>query len=537
MDDLTVGSLVRWASAPEAPLGVVVGLDATRVEVRFDRGDEVRTFARAARALDRVSFQGPVRRWSTGSIGVVQRQSNANPPRWQVIIDGRVLTIPESDLRPHILQDPVSRIRSGNCGSPRQFWLALTARKYELDNSNSELVSLGESRVDLKPHQVSVVHRVITHYPHRFLLCDEVGLGKTIEAGLVVKELKARGIADRVLAIVPPNLMRQWQFELKTKFNEVFSIMNSDTVRYLRSTQGLDGNPFERHANVIVSSSWIATDEWARLANEVDWDVVIVDEAHHARVRRSGTRTQETRLYKVVRQLVSPEAFSKRSALFLTATPMQLDSRELYSLIELLDPALFPTPGHFDRHRAKMPGLNRLVNDLRIHADGATPPPADALERISEWLGRSEAEVATQLTSGAEGVERICQELSARHLLSEVLIRNRKQVVGGFMPRHAHRWEVHLTDEERTALRAVEQYVRDGYARAERTNDQAAGFVMVIFQKLMASSIRALRQSLDRRRERLEQRSTAVLGMHSMKRRLRDAQEQLSENDGLDGMR
>jgi ATP-dependent helicase HepA len=532
MDDLTVGSLVSWMSAPGAPLGVVVGLDPGRVEVRFDLDDGVRTFARASRPLARVTLHGAVRRASTGAIGVVQRQTNADPPRWQVILDGRVVTIPESDLRPHVLQDPVSRIRSGTRGTPRQFWLALTARKYELDRRNSELVSLGESRVDLKPHQVSVVHRVITQYPHRFLLCDEVGLRKTIEAGLVIKELRARGIADRILIIVPPNLMRQWQFELKTKFNETFSIMNSETVRYLRSTQGLDGNPFERHGNVIVSSSWIAMDEWAKLATEVDWDVVVVDEAHHARVRRSGNRTQETRLYKVVRQLVSPEAFSKRSALFLTATPMQLDSGELYSLIDLLDPALFPTLGHFDRHRAQMPGLNRLVNDLRMDANDPPLVSPDALDRISRWLDLPESDVAAKLAAGSEGVEAVCQALSSRHLLSEVLIRNRKQVVGGFMPRHAHRWEVQLTDEELAALRAVEEYVKEGYARAERAKDQAAGFVMIIFQKLMASSIRALRQSLDRRRERLAHRSTSASGMLSMRRQLKDAQE-LAESDGL----
>ena len=85
---------------------------------------------------------------------------------------------------------------------------------------NRDLISLSESRVALKPHQVAVVHRVVTSYPHRFLLCDEVGLGKTIEAGIILKELRARKSADRVLIIVPPNLMRQWQFELKTKFNE-----------------------------------------------------------------------------------------------------------------------------------------------------------------------------------------------------------------------------------------------------------------------------------------------------------------------------
>lgn len=140
------------------------------------------------------------------------------------------------------------------------------------------------------------------------------------------------GNVVRCLVIVPPNLVRQWQFELKSKFNETFSIINRDTVRYLTATQGFDGNPFEAYSSVIVSSSWIAQPEWATLAADTAWDMVIVDEAHHARVRISGNRREETRLYKVVRQLASPDAFSKRAALFLTATPMQLDSRELYSL-------------------------------------------------------------------------------------------------------------------------------------------------------------------------------------------------------------
>lgn len=532
MEQLPVGSLVVWDAGPGSPTGVVVSADSRHVTVRFDGSDEVRSFARSARSVRRVLLQGAVRRSSTGSVGVVDGQSHQDPPRWRVILDGRAVTVAESDLRPHILLDPLSRMQSHHWGSPRQFWLALAARGYDLAMRNSELVALSESRVDLKPHQVSVVHRVITHYPHRFLLCDEVGLGKTIEAGLIIKELKARGIADRVLVIVPPNLMRQWQFELKTKFNETFAIMNSDTVRYLRQTQGSDENPFERHGNVIVSSSWIAMAEWGRLATAVDWDAVIVDEAHHARVRRSGNRTQETNLYKIVRQLVSPEAFSKRAALFLTATPMQLDSGELYSLIELLDPALFPTYAHFEQHRGRMPGLNRLVNDLRINTARTIELDDPTLDRIGQWLGIPAPEVATQLKEGPEAVERICEELSARHLLSEILIRNRKQVVGGFMPRQAHRWEVHLTTQELTALRAVEDYVREGYARADRTKDQATGFVMVIFQKLMASSIWALRQSLSRRRERLELRSSSAAGTKATRRRLQDAREE-SDNDAL----
>lgn len=238
--------------------------------------------------------------------------------------------------------------------------------------------------------------------------------------------------------------------------------------------------------------------------------MVIVDEAHHARVRVSGNKREETRLYKAVRDVVSPEAFSKRSALFLTATPMQLDSRELFSLVELLDPALFPTVEHFERHRASVPGLSRLVHDLTSY--GFPLPdenPVEVIERVAAWLGRDVDSVATDLAGGEASIGRVCDDLASRHLLSEILIRNRKKMIGGFMPRQAHRWEVDLTDQERLALNAVEAYVREGFARADRTHDMAVGFVMVIFQRLMASSIRALRVSLDRRRQRLEGNAAA----------------------------
>ena len=537
MSELVAGGLVRWPTAPGSPMGVVVEVDGPRVRVRFDGDSESKVFNARAGAVERVELSGMVRRVSNGTIGLLHAPTTSAPPRWQVILGGRLVTIAEADLRPHLLDDPHGRLIEGRLGSARQFALAMTARRYELENLTNDLVSLGEARVDIKPHQVSVVHRVITNYPHRFLLCDEVGLGKTIEAGMVLKELRARGAANRVLVIAPPNLLRQWQFELKSKFNESFSIINSDTVKYLRSTQATAENPFEVFDSVLVSSSWITVANWAKLAAETSWDMVIVDEAHHARVRRSGNRREETRLYKVVRDLASPDAFSKRAALFLTATPMQLDSGELYSLVELLDPALFPTEEHFDAHRSAVPGLSRLVHELSEH--GFPIPeddPALVIERVATWLDLSGTEAERRLSAGEESIASLCEELSARHLLSEVLIRNRKKIVGGFMPRHAHRWEVELSAPERTALNAVEAYVREGYARAERTNDSAFGFVMVIFQKLMASSIRALRTSLDRRRGRLEKSSEAPVLSKNTKAMLEGLGERLENDDYVNAL-
>ena len=363
-----------------------------------------------------------------------------------------------------------------------------------------ELVSLGQVGVDIKPHQVSVVHKVVSNYPHRFLLCDEVGLGKTIEAGMALKELRARGGAQRVLAIVPPNLIRQWQFEMKSKFNESFSVLNTDTVRFLEDQKRAE-NPFTFSQSILCSSYWVSHPKWADLCAQVNWDMVIVDEAHHARSHRSGNTT---RLYRLVRRLAEPDYFANRSMLFLTATPMQLDTHELYSLVELLDPALFPSEEHFERHRRAVPGLSRLVEQLNRHGFPSPDEEQDAtVSQVADWLELDEHSARRRLSSNGEELKRLTSELADRHLLSEVLIRNRKAIVGGFWPRQAYRWEVELTPEETAALQAVEEYVQYGFQVAEGSNNAPIGFVMVTFQKLMASSIAAIRTSLGRRRERV----------------------------------
>jgi SNF2 family DNA or RNA helicase len=506
--DSSIGVLVRWPASAAQQLGVISKHDGRRVTVEFDDGQS-RMFSLDAAPLERVELKGQVVRRSTTEAGFIVEGPNGTPPVWKVAFLGaggafRTKSVPEADLRPYVATSPIERMTARQTAGPKKANLALVARHYDLEHRTNELVSLGQARVDLKPYQVSVVHRVVTSYPHRFLLCDEVGLGKTIEAGMILKELRARGQAKRTLIIVPPNLVRQWQFELRTKFNETFSVFNTNTVRYIEST-GDRGNPFASHDSVIVSSSWITYGSRnPELVTQVDWDMIILDEAHHARQRRYGNKVEMTQLYRLMHKLAAPGQFSNRALLMLTATPMQLETHELYSLVELLDPALFPSAAHFEAHRRRAPGLNQLVDNLRQH--GFPPPdeaPTDTVSRVAAWLGIDEELAAKRLRAGSDEIETVCDDLAKQHLLSEVLIRNRKSVVGGFMPRRAHRWEVELTLAETSALDAVEDYVTSGWDRARRTGDNATGFVMTIFQKLMASSIRALRQSLIGRRDRL----------------------------------
>ena len=505
--DLVVGALVQWTgSQSNDDYGVIAEIDHRTVKVRWDTDEHPTQFVANNPPLLRAELnRRPAQRMSTAeSVIPIQPVTTSTLPMWECLLAGNLtpVNVPEADLRPIPITDPVERFQRDMIGSLENYRVQEVTRWYLWQHMHNDLVSLGNVRVDIMPHQVGVVHKVISNYPHRFLLCDEVGLGKTIEAGMALKELRIRGGAKRVLIIAPANLAFQWQFEMKTKFNEEFAILNTSTVNHIRN-EGFTGNPFTRYERMICSSRWISNKRWADLCKDIDWDLVIVDEAHHARVHADG---RETQLYRAVHELaLANDAARRRSLLLLTATPMQLGTHEIYGLVELIDPVLFPSPQDFEKHRNSVPGLNGLVERLKSQNSSIS---SNDVQQISEWLEIGIDAVKQRLSSGQDERDTLADELSDRHLLSEVMIRNRKSVVGGFMPRVAARWEVELSREEIEAIGALEEYIQYGFNLAEGTGGNAIGFVMVTFQKLMASSIAAIKSSLIARRERIQRRQT-----------------------------
>ncbi len=490
------GALVQW----KEKFAVVETLSANRIEVRFDSG-EAQTFTVQSGVLQRYPFEigAQVCRVTDQVVGVIIAPLPGNGfPTWKVSFPGSLVNIAESGLRPAVIDDPLERMRGGQLGKAIDFNLRSVAADYWTAHQHDELVSLAHARVDLKPYQVSVVHRVVSNYPHRFLLCDEVGLGKTIEAAMILKELRARGQARRTLILTPSGLSRQWQFELKTKFNESFAIYNSDTLKYLR-TKG-STNPWCDHDSVITSHTWASwTPERIAEIADVDWDLVIVDEAHHARIHRDGHRTQ---LFRLVEQLAARREFGRRAVLFLTATPLQLDRSELYSLVEMLDPVLFSSEEDFDDHITSLSGLNKTVERLDSGIDTEVGHEDGLVADIARYL-EVDTDEAERLI-GERGPAGVGQMLRGKHRLSEILIRNRKSVVQGFQPRYATRWRVTLSPEEEQVQQRMEALVQEGFRLAEETNQQSIGFLMVILQKLLYSSSRALLTSLHRRRDKLQ---------------------------------
>ena len=342
MPELVVESLVKFVPQP-GTLGILTAFHGNVATVVWDAGVDLSNSVNIG-SLARVSLQHPVQHRLTDAVSHALEPVSDDPPRWRVTLPDGVSVVPEQFLRPHQPIDPLSRIRQGQFAPFRKLKLVLTTWNHYLAYRHQDLMTLAHTRVDLKPYQIGVAHRVISpsSYPHRFLLCDEVGLGKTIEAGIILKELRARGLAKRCLVIAPPELQRQWQFELKTKFNETFAILNRETVHTLQNTQALDDeNVFQREDSVIVSSRWIVDDPQRSQTIAADWDIIIVDEAHHVRSKRTGDRIVTTKLYDLVAKLAEKGRVSTKALLLLTATPMQLQTHELYSLVELCDPVLF----------------------------------------------------------------------------------------------------------------------------------------------------------------------------------------------------
>src|SRR6516164_4355280 len=212
-------------------------------------------------------------------------------------------------------------------GDPVRFRLGIEAMRLGLAYEYDPYFSLSIARVDPLPHQLEAVYDYFLKLPRiRFLLADDPGAGKTIMAGLLIKELKIRGLVKRTLIVTPANLSFQWQRELKDKFRENFEVIRSDV---LRANYG--SNPWQEKNQVITSVSWVSRIEDAKDSLlRSQWDLIIVDEAHKMSASSADHKTLAYRL---------GEALSQRTDHFLlmTATPHKGDPQNFCLFLSLLD--------------------------------------------------------------------------------------------------------------------------------------------------------------------------------------------------------
>jgi len=319
------------------------------------------------------------------------------------------------------------------------------------------LVAPIDSPVIPLPHQIRALSRVISHNQTtgqlRFLLADEVGLGKTIEAGLIMRELKLRGLAQRILVVAPKGLITQWVAEMRLHFNETFHLLlpsNSnqaiDTKQNLWQQQEQVVCPMDSVKPVEGRRGWSAERLAAYNRQRFDdlisagWDLIVVDEAH-----RLGGSSDQVARYQLGQGLADAAPY----LLLLSATPHQGKSDAFRRLMSLLDADAFPDEGSIRR------------------------------DKVRPYVVRTEKREAIDATGDSL-----------------------------FQPRHTHlyavAWNV-ARPAQRQLYDAVSDYAREGYNQALREKKNYIGFLLILMQRLVTSSTRAVRATLERRLEALRQ--------------------------------
>jgi SNF2 family DNA or RNA helicase len=432
-----------------------------------------------------------VRRISTGEDGVV---IGSGPGSLLKVAFANGTVLVHADELSDAPDEPTEQLTLGQIGHAEPYALRLQSLYLRHAYQYDPLTCLGNARIEPQLHQVYVARRVTHKLQPRMILADEVGLGKTVEAGLIIKELRARGLVSRVLVVVPASLQLQWQSELRSKFNEEFDVIDSAALQYL----GKGGaNPWMARPNVICSLNLAANPKHAERIVEAEWDLVIFDEAHRVRRSLQGRKVNSTQAYKLADELKD----LVNGLLLLTATPMQVHPFELYSLIELVEPGLYETFDGYEQRRDMLPQLNKLMKALNGWRAMSAADQATAVREQAALLRELgvDAKGAMSLLGEDSQRERVQDQLVAMHPLSEALVRNRKAEIGGFTSREARTIPVALDDDELALYEEVTEYIRNGYNRAQAERNIALGFVMVTYHKMLASSSHAIRQSFRRR--------------------------------------
>jgi ATP-dependent helicase HepA len=434
------GMKVRYALQPEWGVGHLIRTleGGALAEVLFPGREQPTLVRTKGQALLPHPFQAGDRvRTAKGRAGTITgEESGARGLRRYLLRydDGEEDELPESEVRAEPpASDLLSTLREGRVAESRAFLLRRQALHLDEERRNDALGALLASRIMVKPHQIGVVQRVLSARRPRFILADEVGLGKTIEAGMVFSALRLSGLAARVLVVAPSHLTVQWLAELFHKFNQLFTLLDPSRLEASREEQP-GTSPWARFPKIVTSLELLSRSaDQVREVAEAGWDLVIVDEAHHLRGERA---------------FAAVEALASRSwgLLLLTATPMQLDPDEYRALLTLLDPVTAPRPAEL---RSRLSRQEELSSIVRALLEGSEAEVRGAARRLRARFPQD------RRLAALTGRDELLTHLAETYSLSEALIRNRRARVGGFSERRLHRHVVEPPESERLAREAV----------------------------------------------------------------------------------
>ncbi len=417
----------RWTSAsqPELGLGLVISAEGDRVEICFPAAEEVRQYVFSSAPLIRVHFkEGDRIKNQAGEEFTVTAIEDR---------DGLLVYLSgEEEIREEHLFDalsfikPEERLLAGQCDDLRSYELRVQALQQNGRFRSSPARGFSGARIDLIPHQLAIAAEAASRLAPRILLADEVGLGKTIEACLIMHRLHLTGRAARVLILVPEPLVHQWFVELLRRFNLLFAIFDEDRCNSIQSTEE-DLNPF-LDSQLILSATEFLTNhpQRAEQARAAGFDLLIVDEAHHLQ----WNPETPSPAYSVI------EALSKVAAslLLLTATPEQLGPEGHFARLRLLDPERFPDLASFRQEAKEYEPLADVVGRL---SEGA------ALTRDDKAFISARSERSATLLAALDNEDSASRKSLARDLVDcfgtgRVMFRNTRERLTGFPERKLH---------------------------------------------------------------------------------------------------
>lgn len=402
-----------------------------------------------------------------------------------------------------------------------------------------ERVGEATSAVVPWPHQVHAFHRMYDNWPPKLLIADEVGLGKTIQAGMLLRQAWLAGKARRILILAPKAVLRQWQIELREKFNLNVPIYEDKQLQWFpspalqgRDRQAVEDDEWYKQPILLASSHLMRRRERVQqLENAEPWDIIVLDEAHHAR-RKGGIKLSKdtpNQLLRLMRSLKS----RTQGLILLTATPMQVAPLEVWDLLSLLDMPEEWSADHFlkffelashpapdEKDLAFMARLFRVMEEryqpLSL-ADAIRLEPTQRKIIANKVLKALRADSTIPLKMLQAEERRYAQALMKFYSPTRVLIsRHTRELLrryhraGKLAARIATRkvtdFLVALSPTERELYEAVEDYISSTYDNASQNERTAVGFVMTIYRRRLASSFYALEQTLQKRLDMLEQR-------------------------------
>ena len=416
----------RWISEtePELGLGIVIAVEGNRVTILYVAASDRRMYAAENAPLARVRFVKGDRIEGQDGVKILVRAVEEHQGILTYIgtdDDGLEAELKEMDLN-HFLEfnKPQDRLFTGQLDSAELFNLRHETLEHLARLDQSEMRGFLGSRTSLIPHQLYIAHEVASREAPRVLLADEVGLGKTIEAGLILHHQLITGRAERVLIVVPDPLLHQWLVEMRRRFNLKFSLFDAE-----RMVESDSQNPFQDEQLVLASIEFFMEDpKRATDAIAAGWDLAIVDEAHHLGWSPSGSSPE----YAFIEAL----GLEVKGLLLLTATPEQLGKESHFARLRLLDPGRFHDYTQFLHEEAEYEGLADVIQHL-LDDDALD---LGLLQRLETLLAQDLADdLMARLTdplATAEARKALIQLLLDRHGTGRILFRNTRSTIKGF---------------------------------------------------------------------------------------------------------